>query len=468
MSITAKIKEITGEQDEQQTQDNVQSELERAAKKFFRVGDYYYMSITRPTSKGTRERVRIPILKETIRDDYGRKIFEHIPKYYGFVAIPSHLDYRREIDGFYNVYEPIEYEFKQCAFPYTEMFLHHIFQEQYTLGLDYLTILWHYPQHTLPVLALVSKENRTGKTTFLRWLKEIFGPNAVIVGNSELSSDFNEFMIGKLIIGIDETFIERQTIIEKIKNLATADRIIINAKHKNLTEVDFFAKIIILSNNVDNFISATEEDVRYWVREVPVPEHEIPNLINQLKQEIPCFLHYLNNRQPIHPQTTRAWFDYDLIRTDAFWAVVERSKPKVQRTIEYYLREIFLQTGQRELLLTPRDLKEVLFSKDTNIKEPYIEDIFKRMKADKVRTEDGRVKLMRYKVYNITKAYSNDTNVTYEQKIEIYARRGYPYRFTPEMIGLDLTKFSSEEPDDIDQLEYPSLFSEPTNSDTPF
>ena len=57
------------------------------------------------------------------------------------------------------------------------MFLKHIFQEQLEIGLDYLALLYRKPTQPLPVLCLVSHERNTGKTTFLNFVKEIFGLN---------------------------------------------------------------------------------------------------------------------------------------------------------------------------------------------------------------------------------------------------------------------------------------------------
>jgi len=57
--------------------------------------------------------------------------------------------------------------------------------------LDYLTILFLKPAEKLPALCLVSKEQKTGKSTFLHWLQKIYGDNAVILGNEDFSSNFN-------------------------------------------------------------------------------------------------------------------------------------------------------------------------------------------------------------------------------------------------------------------------------------
>src|SRR5262249_10147970 len=148
--------------------------------------------------------------------------------------------------------------------PMTLEFVKHIFDEHFDLGLDYLQLLYQRPTQVLPILCLVSKENQTGKSTFAKWLKQIFENNMAIVGNADLSNDFNGFWSTKLIVCCDEAFIEKKIIVERIKSLSTADRITMNQKGRDQVEIEFFGKFIMLTNNEDNFIYATEDDVRFW------------------------------------------------------------------------------------------------------------------------------------------------------------------------------------------------------------
>ena len=110
----------------------------------------------------------------TIRQDYGRDNIPPIAKYNGFCTVPSHTSYQKEIAGFYNLYEPIDHVPAEGDFSDIEKLLHHIFEEQYELGLDYMQLLYMQPTQKLPILLLVSEERNTGKTTFLNFLKAIF------------------------------------------------------------------------------------------------------------------------------------------------------------------------------------------------------------------------------------------------------------------------------------------------------
>src|SRR5690606_32260370 len=103
-----------------------------------------------------------------------------------------------------------------------ENLLRHIFNEQYDLGLDYLTILWKLPTQVLPIFCLVSEERNTGKTTFLNLLKSIFEGNMTLNTNEDFRSRFNSDWAGKLIVAIDEVLLDKKDDSERIKNLSTA------------------------------------------------------------------------------------------------------------------------------------------------------------------------------------------------------------------------------------------------------
>ena len=77
----------------------------------------------------------------TLRQDYGKNYLATVPKYDGFCTVPDHLNYRKEIDGFLNLYEPIEHTPQIGDFPNIRSLMLHIFGEQYNLGLDYLQLL---------------------------------------------------------------------------------------------------------------------------------------------------------------------------------------------------------------------------------------------------------------------------------------------------------------------------------------
>jgi len=360
---------------------------------YMRVGNDYYHKFLKPNKNKDLEESMARRNKSIIVEDYGTKFLKYISKYNDFTNVPSHDNYQQEINNCYNMYSPFLWTPEEGEFPVIMNFLEHIFEEHLQLALDYIQLLYKKPTQKLPIICLVSKENKTGKSTFAKLLQLIFSQNVTIIGNAEISNEFNSHLNGKLVIAIDEGFIEKKAIVEKIKNMATADSLPMTAKGKDTIDMPFFGKIIILSNNVDNFITASKDDERYWVREIKKPTESIPNILESIKEEIPAFLYYLDKREMTTKNEDRAWFKSSLILTDAFKRVVEASKPKIVRSIEYYLKEMFLNTKEKEIHLHPKDIKELWFDKQNTIDEEYILKTLKEHFKKAIRQEQQRYKI---------------------------------------------------------------------------
>lgn len=154
---------------------------------YLRVGTTIYKRVQQPLSSGRSIEALLAWNVETLRQDFGKDYLAQIPKYDGFCTVPDHTNYRREIHGFLNRYEPIPFQPPEGDFPRIRDFLSHIFGEQVEMGYDYLQLLYLRPLQRLPVLLLVSSERNTGKTTFLNLLKQIFGGNVTFNTNEDLA-----------------------------------------------------------------------------------------------------------------------------------------------------------------------------------------------------------------------------------------------------------------------------------------
>lgn len=368
------------------------------AKKFFRVGDQYHEKLEIPNKYQQLEKTFHRRQKSTITDDFGKKIIEHIPKYKAFCNVPDHINYQEVIHSCYNVYAPFEHEPEEGECPATIEFLKHIFGPgtirwkhpktgeikeipEVELGLDYIQLLYQRPQQILPILCLVSRENGTGKSTFAKWLKMIFTHNAAVVGNAELADNFNASWASKLLVICDEAKIDKQVVVEKVKALSTADKIFMNAKGKDHVEIDFFGKFIFLTNNEQNFIYASDDDVRYWVRKVPVIRSLNVRLLSAIQEEIPAFLNFLNKRKMATEEMHRAWFDPELIKTEALKKVIAHSLPTIEKELRSNLREKFLDFGCDVIMMTPDTIRKEFFN--NKYEKNYIEDVLReRLKAD--------------------------------------------------------------------------------------
>lgn len=239
---------------------------------YLRIGTVYYKQIEKPLISGDKNIVLSRWSRETIIHDHEKNFLSQIPKYDGFCCIPNHLRFQQIVDGFYNIYNEIPFkpsseiddlEKLKLLIPNSLEFMQHIFGNQIELGMDYLKILFEFPTQILPILCLVSKERATGKSTFLKWLKEIFGMNMSYIKGNSFGSQFNSDWIAMLIVAIDEVFFDRKEITERLKYLSTTNKDKLENKGKDREEVDFFAKFVLCSNNEENFIRIDESEIRF-------------------------------------------------------------------------------------------------------------------------------------------------------------------------------------------------------------
>ncbi|AUC81801.1 primase-helicase family protein [Lacinutrix sp. Bg11-31] len=346
---------------------------------YIRVGTDYYRVVDRPLLSGDTINTLVKWTKGEIITDYGKDYIADIPKYNGFVTMPSNINYEKEIKGFYNGYHEIGHELKQGLFNRTESFLKHIFGEQYEIGLDYLTIIWQQPTQVLPILCLVSEDRKTGKTTFLNWLKQVFQKNMTINKNEDFRSQFNADWATKLIIAIDEVLLDRREDSERIKNLSTSRTYKMENKGKDKIETPFFGKFILCSNNEDNFILVDEKEIRYWVRKVPsiIDADENTELLEDLEKEIPCFLNHLNTRKIATPKKSRMWFSKEEIFTPALSRLVKGNKTNLEKEIIEIVNNDFFRFEKETICYSASDLVELLKNNNIRASSSKVSEVLK-------------------------------------------------------------------------------------------
>ena len=332
---------------------------------YIRVGTTYYKLIERPQISGDKITSLVKWSRETIVQDHGKKIIYDIPKYDGFCCIPNHLKYQKTIENFYNTYNEIPYqpsvsEVSVDEIPFSISFLQHIFGNQVDLGLDYLKILLENPTQILPILCLVSKERATGKTTFLKWLKEIFGRNMTYIKGDSFNSQFNSDWASMLLIAIDEVFFDRKEITERLKYLSTTNKDKLENKGKDREEIDFFGKFILCSNNDDNFIQINENEIRFWVLKINPIKLENTEFLQNLISEIPQFLSFLIHRKFHSQKKSRMWFSPDEIKTKALQKLVFKNGNKLEAKMVELLYEFFESNEVQEISVVPQDILNML------------------------------------------------------------------------------------------------------------
>lgn len=337
---------------------------------YLRVRTSYYKKIQKPLLSGDFVDTLTPWSLDVIKQDYGRKwteVFDKIPKYDGFCNLPSHINYRRSYKGFYNQYEPLSITAKKGAFDCIMEFLQHIFQDQLDIALDYLTILYQRPTESLPVLCLVSVERGTGKSTFLALLKAIFAANMTYNNNEDFRSNFNDSWVFKLIIAVDEVLLDRREDSEKIKNLATTKVYKIESKGVDRSEVEFFGKFILCSNNEEDFITIDPKEIRYWIRKIHPLKSVDPFLLEKMKLEIPGFMYYLQNREIASEKKSRMWFTPDQLVTDSLLKIKKKFRNKIETELLGIISEIMDTFDLEVFCFTNKDAIELLKSNHIRI-----------------------------------------------------------------------------------------------------
>ena len=327
---------------------------------FIRVGTTYYKIASQPQPDGSISVKRLRWEKNTISFDFGKEYLRQIPSYNGFCTVPVHIDYRRDINGFYNIYEPISHVPSMGPWRNIQMLVEHIFGEQYEYGLDYLQLLYLRPTQKLPILLLVSEERNTGKTTFLNFLKSVFEDNATFNTNEDFRSKFNSDWAGKLLVMVDEALLTRREDSERLKNLSTAKTYKAEAKGKDRDEINFFAKFVMCSNNERTPVLIDPGETRYWVRKIEPLRNDDTEFLKHLRTEIPAFLGYLNRRTLYTRQLSRMWFKPEHLETSALRRIIRSNRNRLELELVEQLRDIMLSTGNDSVSFCLNDILTLL------------------------------------------------------------------------------------------------------------
>ena len=321
--------------------------LKKTALNFIRIRDDYYKIVLRPDKSGKLYKDLLRLSKTTITDDYTKGILKHINKYDDFTLVASHINYQQVINGFYNQYHEVTHKPTQGDCVNIFHILTHIFGESHLdFILDYLQILYTNPNQCLPIILIESEEKNTGKTTFSNLLYWIFQFNAMKLGNGDLHSDFSGFWLQRLLLIVDETSLEKQGVMQMLKRLSTeTGKVVSNEKNKAQREVDFIGKFVMLSNDAGKALPIERGDPRWAVFKAPTFAEkgykDNPNISENIKQEIPAFLHFLGNRTLIHPLESRMYFAPEVYRTSQLMLYYENSISLVAQAIRQLVKDTF-------------------------------------------------------------------------------------------------------------------------------
>ena len=380
---------------EQQDSHRPPSDGGMAKEEFIRVGTMLYKIVEQPRLNGGYVKKRIAWNNETLRQDYGKDYIGSVPKYDGFCTVPEHIGYRSVVGKFLNLYEPIDHVPRQGDFPSIRSLLHHIFGEQYELGMDYLQLLYLQPIQKLPILLLVSEERNTGKSTFLNFLKALFQNNVTFNTNEDFRSQFNSDWAGKLLIVVDEVLLNRREDSERLKNLSTTFNYKVEAKGKDRTEIAFFAKFVLCSNNEYLPVIIDAGETRYWVRKINPLQNDDTNFLQKLKEEIPAFLFFLTQRELSTEKESRMWFNPKLTHTAALQKIIRSNRNR----LEIEMAELFLD------IMSNMNVESVSFC---------LNDLMTLLIYSQVKAEKHQVRKVVQEVWKLTSAPNSLSYTAYE------------------------------------------------------
>lgn len=344
---------------------------------YIRVGTDYYKVIGKRDRYGTIQTILKSWSKEEIKQDHSKAMLIDMPKFDDFTIVPDNKHFQPMVEGCYNLYNkfapiPVSNDVTESMIPVSMKLLRHVFGDQIKHGLTYLKGLYEYPKQILPILTLESKERETGKTTFLNWIQMIFGENSVMISPDELAASFNSMYANKNIIMIDETVVEKTSTLEKLKSITTAKSITVRAKHVQEYSVPFFGKVILCTNKVKDFMRIDDEEIRFWVRKVSVITEKNTNIENELFDEIPKFLKYLEQLPTPDFSQSRMVFTRDEIYTQELRAVKDESRSGLAKELEILIQDYFDNSQHDYFCATAKDIKERWFANDRDKSMAYI------------------------------------------------------------------------------------------------
>jgi len=343
-------------------------EIPKDLKSYKRIGTDYYSLQKKPIAKTGMEQIDrmyeeilAPWTLPAIKSDHGKDADNYIERYKGFTNEASHTDYQQVIDGYWNLYANIQHEVEKGEFPMITKLLKHLFQEHFDneMIFDYFSVLYKFPWQKLPVICLVSKQQATGKSTFIYLLKLIFKQNMAIISNNDLTADFNSHWTSKLVVASEETLLEKKDGYEKIKSLTTAKEILRNEKNKTAQPIPCMVHFVFCSNHENDFIRIDDYDSRLWIRKVGTITEKIKKFDQLIENEIPYFIEYIQSREIKYKDSGERLFFHPMdFRTEAFKNVVAHSEPGVIKDLRIQFEDYFLKFRQNEISLTTKDLRQ--------------------------------------------------------------------------------------------------------------
>jgi len=353
------------------------------------IGDTYYQIVVdfNPATLSYEQKL-ISRKSDTIKKHFNNntRLIERIPMYDGFCNVPRNDEQYAQTYQFnnggmkswmYNLYSKVTHKPAKGQWKNIELFLKHIFSAKNILGeslyefsLDYLQLSYANPTLRLPVICLVSEERNTGKSTFLDFLRAMFGENVAITDNERFTGKFTSHFITKLFVALDEGFIpiEQKLMKERIKNLSIGKTQWSEAKGGTPEQINSFVHLIMASNDEKNFMQIDKGENRFAVIKVQSFPRNKTNarLLQDMTAEIPAFISFLQTRELKYPTgISRFSFPEEVYTTEALTKVMDRTKNRIDKEFDELMIDRFRDFERAELCYTIDQLVDMLNERAT-------------------------------------------------------------------------------------------------------
>lgn len=341
-------------------------------------GVYDYLRIGTSFYKKSNNGDLIPWDKQTMTMDFGREHVGGFPeklKYEGFCNIVNFTEDITNVNRMYNRFTRPKWSPEEGKWPTTEKLLRKVFSEvgidQWEEGLDWIQLQLTQPKQKLHCLIIGSQSREAGKDTFVEWMTMLLGEKNTYFSDIEnFLKPFNSAYADKCLIALNEVKFSsiNDGSMEKIKNYITQDKILIDEKFEKPVTVDYYGKMVMLTNNIHDFMKLDDEENRFWIRTMPDFDKQKdfdPNFKDKLKKEVPHFLHMILNRTLNHVEKSgRFWLPETVTHTSERERLVENSKSSLYLEIRELLEDTFTSRPELdEICFVPRDIREILKSK---------------------------------------------------------------------------------------------------------
>ena len=330
---------------------------------YIRVGTHYFKIVNGELLKWNAD---------TLKADFGTSVTQSWPKeqkYNKFCNVIDYIDPKKRIGTSYNMFIKPDWNPEPGEWPTTRILLERVFsrkgEDQFEEGLDWIQKAIIDPRHTLHSLVLTSRSRETGKDTFMDWLQALCGRHNVFIGDiQEFINPFNAQFASKHFICLNELKVTSldKSAIEKLKAYVTQKTVNYHEKQQTPVNIDYYGKIVLATNNVDDFMDIDDEENRFWLREMPILDKKgkdfDPEFVDKLINEIPHFLHFILNREMKYTEKQgRFWLPDSVADNSLVKKVKSNSKSKLYYEIKSILDMTANEIDDRFIYFISEDIR---------------------------------------------------------------------------------------------------------------